>query len=477
MTKLHHRSKRYLGPIDWQALLPWIPAGPVLDAGCGPGTVAQMVAEHGLPIIALDTNEALIQTNKHQYPAKIDWIHGDLRDYALPENHFAAIFCLNIWPFIPNAERPALLQRLKAAVKPGGLLMLAGFTRQDPAANNTFMASTWSTREPAPTGILAPGEFYQSLKHWEIWHDFEGQIADNHPPGPHIHGIAQIVARKPVPPLPDHIVWNTLPFLGAGLGWRRPLIAMLDETNGVDFLEIQLDDFLDPTYDSYLAHILQHTPVLPHGVELSIGSDQCLDPDYLADVARVVARCGSPWWSEHLCFTRTQDYTTYTLNTLPATQEALEQVASNAAQVRQAIPIPLLLENAAYYVRPNQAEMSDAEFLVRTVEAADCGILLDVANLYGNACNLGLDPYAFIDQLPGERVVQVHLAGGRMHRDLLLDTHDTAIWPETWKLLQYVLQKCDVRAISLERDGEFEHPLELLHEVKQARQLMGVRLT
>lgn len=470
-------SNRYLGLTDFQALLPWIPAGPVLDAGCGSGNLTAVIAKHGLPVTALDINSETIQVAQRSHPDKIEWLTTDIREYLLPPQHFAAIFCLNVFPFIPNEERPELLKRLKAAVKPGGLMVLAGFTPQDPAAQETQFARCWPSQAPAATGILAPGELSRSLKNWEIWHDFEGRVLDHHPPtGAHVHGMAQIVARKPMVPLSFPIDWTAMPHFGAGLGWRRPLLTLLKQPDAADFLEIQLDDFLDPEYDSYLAHLLQQMPVLPHGVELSIGSKACLDSTYLQDVARVVARCGSPWWSDHLCYTRTDSHTTYSLNTLPATAEAIEQVARNAVEVAKHVPVPLLLENVAYYVRPNQAEMSDAEFLVQATAAANCGILLDVANLYGNACNLGIDPYAFIDTLPGERVLQVHLAGGRMYRDLLLDTHDASIWPETWKLLQYALKHCDIRAISLERDGAFEQPEDLLYEVSQARQLMGLRL-
>ena len=112
----------------------------------------------------------------------------------------------------------------------------------------------------------------------------------------------------------------------------------------------------------------------------------------------------------------------------------------------------------------------------RVVEGADCGILLDVANLYGNAHNFGLDPYEFVRQLPAERVVQLHLAGGKLFDKLLFDTHDHPVAQETWKLLQFVLKHCDVKAISLERDGRFEALEEVLPDLKSARQLLGVRV-
>lgn len=146
--------------------------------------------------------------------------------------------------------------------------------------------------------------------------------------------------------------------------------------------------------------------------------------------------------------------------------------------VKKKISKPLLLENVAYYMRPEHSEMDDGTFLKRAVEENDCGILLDVANLFGNAKNLGIDPKKFIDELPAERIIQIHLAGGRMLQNVLVDTHDKAIWRETWELLQYVIQKTDLKAISIERDGGYdEHTSEeILNELKYSKKLLGMRI-
>src|SRR6185295_15462291 len=140
---------------------------------------------------------------------------------------------------------------------------------------------------------------------WEIWHSFEGFVRENHPPeGLHVHGISEIIARKPKQAVRLKTDWGSLPFLGAGIGWRSEIADEIEKESAVDFVEIMLDDYLDPVYDRGLNHLSRKFTVIPHGVELSIGSAHGIEDQYLRDVARVVDRCGGPWWSDHLCFTQ-----------------------------------------------------------------------------------------------------------------------------------------------------------------------------
>ena len=112
-------SARYLSGRDLLALLPWVPYGPVLDAGCGSGWLAATIAQHGLAVEALDIDaERVLQAHQH-YGEQVNWQCADIRRFHLPHEHYAAIFCLNVLPFIPNDERPALIARLKRSVKPG----------------------------------------------------------------------------------------------------------------------------------------------------------------------------------------------------------------------------------------------------------------------------------------------------------------------------------------------------------------------
>jgi uncharacterized protein (UPF0276 family) len=263
------------------------------------------------------------------------------------------------------------------------------------------------------------------------------------------------------------------------MGWRAALHEEILASEDIDFLEIMTDDHHDPGQDQRLLALRQRYPLVPHGVELSPGTPGGASEAYLTDVARIVARCDSPWWSDHLCYTHSPRYRTHSLNPLPPGEESLSTVLTNLKRARAYIPRPLLLENPAYYAVVSPDPLQEAAFFKTVVEGADCGILLDVANLMGNAYNLGLDPYAYFDALPAERIVQLHLAGGRLLEAVLFDTHDRPIWQETWELLRYVLQRSDVRAVSLEWDDNYEVPARILEEVQALRRVQrqfGVRL-
>lgn len=456
-------------PEDVLGLAPWIPAGPVLDLGCGRGDYALKLSEYGFEVTALDLHDAIPRLQ--QQKPQVSWLQQDLRQFVLKKEHWAAIVVQNVTPFLPQADIPILMRRLKAALKPKGILVFSGFNADDPAAEN-HLART-QAQQPAPTGLIALADLERYFKHWQWWFAFEGRVEDDHPPmGPHQHGLSQMIAVKPESALQTQ--WQELPRLGVGIGWR-PALAQEIQSQQVDFLEIMSDDYLDPRYDRKLLALSKHYPIIPHGVELSIGSPAAPDPHYLEDVARVVRRCNSPWWSDHLCYTRSPRYKTFSLNPLPPTEEALEIVIQNIRAVKEQIPRPLLLENVAYYAQL-AGEMSEVQFLRRVLEEADCGLLLDVANLFGNAYNMGIEPRAFVEALPRERVVQVHLAGGQLVNNLLFDTHNQPIWQETWDLLKFVLKTCDIRAISLERDANYAEPAEIVGELKQARQLLGLRL-
>jgi uncharacterized protein (UPF0276 family) len=464
------------------ALLPWVPAGPVLDLGTGSGKWAMALADYGFDVTAVDCDPDKIAVLKLQVP-QINWLAADIRsDLWSPDLHgpdkphalYAALLCLNLFPFLPKSEHLTQLRRIKAALRPGGLLIFSGFSDEDPGANK-LMASS-QTGEVMPTGTISLEELRQVFSGWEPWLEYVGPLADDHPPhGPHQHGVVQVIYKKPeTAQTATH--WQKLPTLGAGLGWRHALSDLLEQDAVADFIEIMSDDFLDPQWDRFLLALSQRFAIIPHGVELSVGSLEGADLAYLEQIARIVARCDSPWWSDHLCYTQTSRFKTWSLNPLPCSEEALEWVVKNAKRAIQVVGKPLLLENPAYYWRPDLPfQFSDADFLSRVTQNADCGILLDVANLFGNAHNLGLDPYAFIDALPGERVIQIHLAGGRLHQNLLFDTHDHAVHSETWKLLDYALKHCGIKAISLERDDHYEDLQSLVGEVAQARHLMGVR--
>jgi hypothetical protein len=257
-----------------------------------------------------------------------------------------------------------------------------------------------------------------------------------------------------------------------GLGYRPAFRAdLFAGRDGVDVLEIVADQYLDASREKLeeLDLLAAHFPILPHGLDLSLGSAEGIDAAYLERVAALVARLDPPWWSEHLAFTRAGGLSIGHLAALPYTAEAVEAVVRNVETVRRRIATPLILENVTAVVLVPGAEMDEAELLTRVLERTGCGWLCDVTNLYTNAVNHGVDLEVDLDRWPWERVVQIHVAGGRRSGGVLVDSHDRPAPPEVWTLLETVLRRANPRAVILERDENLPPFDELLAEVARAR--------
>ncbi|HPF39381.1 MAG TPA: DUF692 domain-containing protein [Phycisphaerae bacterium] len=268
--------------------------------------------------------------------------------------------------------------------------------------------------------------------------------------------------------------FSNLPALGVGLGFRAPFRGDLFlHRREVDFLEITVDHFLDRGRegDAELQLLADHFTLIPHGLDLSLGSAEGLNERYLERVADVVRRVRCPWWSEHIAFTRAGGIDIGHLSPLPFTHEAIDAIVRNVETARKTIDVPLILENITYTLRMPGAEMSEAEFLRRLVDRTGCGLLLDVTNLYTNAVNHRFDAAAMIDELPLDAVVQLHFVGGRWDGDVLIDSHSDATPPEVWALLEEIVRRAPVKGVILERDENIPPFAELRDELTRARSI------
>lgn len=260
--------------------------------------------------------------------------------------------------------------------------------------------------------------------------------------------------------------------LGSGLGYRPQFRAELFANRSrVDFLEIIADHYFDaaPEKRAELDLLRAHFPLVPHGLDLSIGGAEGLDETYLEKFATLIERIEPPWWSEHLCFTRAGGVDIGHLAALPYTREAIDVVARNVARVQKRIEAPLLLENITTVVRVPGAEMDEPEFLTRVLERTGCGWLCDVANLHANMVNFGGDLDAGFERWPWDRLVQIHYAGGRWRNGVLIDSHDSATSEDVWALYDRIVARAPVKGVILERDERLPVFAELLAEVARAR--------
>jgi uncharacterized protein (UPF0276 family) len=266
-----------------------------------------------------------------------------------------------------------------------------------------------------------------------------------------------------------------LPFLGVGLSYRWELNQLVAKNAAaIDWLEITPEHFLPLTPDAQarLELLARKLPIAGHSLELSVGADGVDEPGYRDSVARIAAITKSAWHGDHLCFTRAGELPVRALTPVPFNDQAVEVAARNAAAAQRLVGLPFVVENIAYYFPVPTTSMDEAEFLTRVVRAADCGLLLDLHNLHTNAVNHGFDPISFLDRIPLDRVVQIHLAGGERFEDLYLDTHTSCAPEAVWSLLEAVLPRCPVRGINFEMDGRFPPAARLLEELARARALV-----
>jgi len=248
-----------------------------------------------------------------------------------------------------------------------------------------------------------------------------------------------------------------LPDLGFGLGLRTVHYGhILRETPAVDWFEIISENFLETEGRplEILDEIAARYPIVMHGVAMSIGSTDPLDWDYLKQLKALRDRVKARWLSDHLCWTGVRGKNTHDLLPLPYTEESLKHVASRVREVQDFMGAPLLLENPSSYAEFAGSTMGEHEFLAALAKEADCGLLLDVNNVYVSCYNHGLDASAYLAALPFDRVAQIHVAGHTNNGPYIADTHIGPVIDEVWALFAKAHEAAGGAATLLEWDAE-----------------------
>jgi uncharacterized protein len=235
-----------------------------------------------------------------------------------------------------------------------------------------------------------------------------------------------------------------VPYLGHGIGLRPKHYPQLwDGTARVDWFEAISENYMvaggRPLAALERARAL--APVVLHGVSLSLGSTDPLDEAYLTALRALITRWEPAWISDHLCWSSVGGHYAHDLLPLPYTEEALAHVVRRVVAVQERLGRQILVENVSSYLTYAHSTVSEWEFLGTVAERADCGLLLDVNNVYVSAANHGFDAGAYLAGLPAERVGQIHLAG---HTDLgayLFDTHDGPVIEPVWALYRQAVRR------------------------------------
>jgi uncharacterized protein (UPF0276 family) len=267
-----------------------------------------------------------------------------------------------------------------------------------------------------------------------------------------------------------------LPNLGIGLGLRTShYTRILEDRPAVDWFEIISENYMQ-TAGRPLEHldaIAERYPVVMHGVSLSIGGADPLDPAYLSELKALRDRIGARWVSDHLCFTGVAGKNSHDLLPMPYTEEALSHVVSRVRAVQDFLGAPLALENPSTYLEFAGASMREWEFLGRLAEEADCALLLDVNNVYVSAFNHGFEPMTYLDAIPFDRVVQIHVAGHTHHGTHIIDSHIGPVIDPVWNLFAIAHKRAGGAAVLLEWDAEIPS-FEATHaEALRAREFIG----
>ena len=289
---------------------------------------------------------------------------------------------------------------------------------------------------------------------------------------------------------------------GAGLGYRRDLaddFLNLSSNNAIQFMEVAPENWvkMGGAARYKFDQAAERYPLAVHGLSLSLGGQAPLDRELLKNTKALMTQYNSTFFSEHLSYCECEGHL-YDLLPMPFTEEAVKHVAQRIQYVQDFLGLQISLENTSYYLHSPTSTMNEVEFLNAIAQEADCGIHLDVNNIYVNGVNHGLlDPYVFLDQVDVKRVNYIHIAGHdeehsaaqvvedlegesfnkikgayRHLPELLIDTHGEAVKGTVWDLLEYAYQRLPVIPPTLlERDFNFPPFAELYSEVEHIAQL------
>jgi uncharacterized protein (UPF0276 family) len=259
---------------------------------------------------------------------------------------------------------------------------------------------------------------------------------------------------------------------GLGIGWRPPLAQYIAGRRDLSFLEVVAESL--PRSGPLPSALRTGLPVVPHGVALSLGGAEPLEPERIDLLVSAAERLEAPLVSEHLAFVRAAGVAAGHLLPVPRTRDALDVLVRHVRQTCDALPVPLAVEHISALLTWPDNEMGEADFLLRLLERTDALLLLDLANLAADSVNFGVDPLAFLDALPLERIAYCHLAGGVERDGLWHDTHAHPVPPRVLDLVDELRHRRPaLPGLLLERDDSWPTVQELDAELDS----MALRIT
>ncbi len=266
---------------------------------------------------------------------------------------------------------------------------------------------------------------------------------------------------------------------GIGVGIRSPhVMQFLNEVpKSIEWGEVVSENYMNwqsglkPKAFSNLEKMREKLPVALHGVSMNIGSADPIDADYLKRLKELANSIEPIWISDHLCWTGVDGENIHDLIPVPFTKENLKYLSDKILKIQDFLGQRILIENVSSYFEYTNAEMTEWQFIKELTEKADCGILLDINNIYVSSINHSFNPIDFLKSIPLERVGQIHLAGHSVKDGYLIDTHDQPVCEEVWKLFQWTEQNLGFFTSMIERDGNIPDWRELEKEILRAHEI------
>ncbi|CAN5555205.1 DUF692 domain-containing protein [soil metagenome] len=250
--------------------------------------------------------------------------------------------------------------------------------------------------------------------------------------------------------------FNGFTDLGIGIGLRVPHYQhILSKKPTCDWFEVISENYMVDAGRplEILDAIQEQYKIVQHGVSMYFGSADPLSREHLKRLKALVKRTKTPFLSDHLCWGSVDGTYTHDLLPMPYTFEAAKITAERIKQARDFLEVPICVENVSSYAEYHVSEMNEWEFLNEVVERADCGILLDVNNIYVSSMNHSFNPIDYVNAIDPERVGQMHIAGHSKYERFILDTHDHAVIDPVWKLYERATERCGSTNTLLEWDA------------------------
>lgn len=271
-------------------------------------------------------------------------------------------------------------------------------------------------------------------------------------------------------------MFEEIKFTGSGLGYRKQLFQdFFGLKDIVDSVEVISEHFLKESYlnEENLEQIINTYNIILHGLNLSIASP-IIDMVYLMNIKKLVLKTKVPYYTDHLSITRNAGYSYGHLSPILYNNLSLQTCIDNVNQVQDILGVPLALENITYGFNMAENGYSHGDFFSKLVDKTGCGILLDVTNAFINSYNHNIDGKKYLDSLPLKNVIHIHISGGNLNnKGQYIDSHSYKVPEEVWTLLDYVLPKTSVKNVILERDGQYDMPLDaILQDVTKCKSLL-----